>query len=372
MAPAAAGSTISSQAGVTFAFMGHAADTGRRLEQQMAAFFRANGYEARCNEVLEGRSGGRHEVDVLAVRTDAVTTYRVAVECKAWQQPIEKDVISKLHYVMGDLGLHKGIVVSLTGWRSGAERAADELGIELWGPAELRRHLGDDLVAGLAGPMSAGGGGSGPVTDAGVSVGPGVAFASGPGPARRQVRWAGMGRLQLRTLERVVWFEPVWVPGWSVQLTVAAEGDGHRRFRPKARSTTFENLYDGIDGAFLGDSPGWTEIEVDPARCLRPTLRDTTLHTRMRRAVDDLQRVTTAPAIERHQLQLVNLGVPVDTTGISIDATTAVHLPFHVGILDRGGEQRVVAVAGDTGQISAPVSHVLTMNLAALRARFDI
>ena len=85
---------------------------GRQLEQRVAAFFATNGYATRCNEILEGRSGGRHEIDVLAEKSDALTTYRVAVECKAWQQPIEKDVVSKLHYVLSDLGLSKGIVVS--------------------------------------------------------------------------------------------------------------------------------------------------------------------------------------------------------------------------------------------------------------------
>jgi hypothetical protein len=349
--------------------MGRAADTGRRLEQQMAAFFRTNGYEARCNEVLEGRSGGSHEVDVLAVRTDAVTTYRVAVECKAWQQPIEKDVVSKLHYVMGDLGLHKGIVVSLAGWRSGAARAAEELGIELWGPDELRRHLGDDLVASLGGPLPADGVGAG--SGAGVALGPAVAFASEPGPAERQVRWAGMGRLQLRTVERVVWFSPLWLPTWSVGVTVALE-EGARRFRSHVRSARFDNLYDGLEGTYLGDSPAWTEIDVDPARCLRPTVRDTTLHTSLRRAVDDRRRVTTPAAVERHEGHLVDLGLPDTASGISVDATTLVHLPFYVGILERAGEQRVVAVAGDTGRPAPDVSHLLTRNLAAVRARFEL
>lgn len=116
----------------------------------MAEYFRSHGYEARCNEVLEGRSGGRHEIDVLAEKSDPLTTYRVAVECKAWKQPIKKDVVSKLNYIVGDLGLNKGIIVSLSGWRSGADRTAVDLGIDLWGPDELRRHLGDSAAGELS------------------------------------------------------------------------------------------------------------------------------------------------------------------------------------------------------------------------------
>src|SRR4051794_10162837 len=103
-------------------------EVGRDLEQRIAAFFGQNGYTTQCNAFVEGRSGGRHEIDVLAEKSDALTTYRVAVECKAWQAPIEKDVVSKLHYVVNDAGLSKGIIVSLGGARSGADRTAADLG----------------------------------------------------------------------------------------------------------------------------------------------------------------------------------------------------------------------------------------------------
>jgi len=60
------------------------------------------------------------------------------VECKAWDRPIENDVVSKVSYVVRDLGLNKAIVVALRGWRIGAEKSAKELGIELWGRTKLK------------------------------------------------------------------------------------------------------------------------------------------------------------------------------------------------------------------------------------------
>ncbi|MGH9892704.1 MAG: restriction endonuclease, partial [bacterium] len=89
---------------------------GRLLEERIATFLAGNGYSTKQNVFLEGRSGGRHEIDVLAEKDDGITTFRLAVECKAWNTPIEKDVVSKLAYVMTDLGLNKGIVVSLKGF----------------------------------------------------------------------------------------------------------------------------------------------------------------------------------------------------------------------------------------------------------------
>ena len=41
------------------------ADKGRRLESEIAHALTAGGYAARRNVVREGRSGARHEIDVL-------------------------------------------------------------------------------------------------------------------------------------------------------------------------------------------------------------------------------------------------------------------------------------------------------------------
>ena len=124
---------------------------GRALEERIEAFLSSSGYLTERNVVREGRSGGRHEVDVLASKADGIAEFSVMVECKAWSQPIEKDVVSKVAYVMGDLGLNKGIIVSLAGWRAGAEQAARELGIDLWDSTDLERYLGQVLVAELRG-----------------------------------------------------------------------------------------------------------------------------------------------------------------------------------------------------------------------------
>ena len=119
-----------------------AAEKGSDLERRIARFFAENGYRTVSNQKLVGRSGGRHEIDVLAERSDGVTSVRIAVECKAWQAPIDKTVIAKAAYVCADLGINKVIVVSLHGWQVGAERAAADQGIELWGPTELEQRLG--------------------------------------------------------------------------------------------------------------------------------------------------------------------------------------------------------------------------------------
>src|SRR5262249_20729690 len=73
-----------------------AADRAQLLEERIGEHFAAHGYLVRRRVQAEGRSGGRHEIDVLAEKSDPLTTFRLAVECKAWGSPIEKDVVSKL------------------------------------------------------------------------------------------------------------------------------------------------------------------------------------------------------------------------------------------------------------------------------------
>jgi hypothetical protein len=333
------------------------ADLGRQLEQRVGAFFRSNGYDARCNEILEGRSGGRHEIDVLAEKSDALTTYRVAVECKAWQQPIEKDVVSKLHYVIGDLGLNKGIIVSLAGCRSGAERTAADLGIELWGPDELRRHLGDSAVGELSVP---------PVGTS--TLGWGYNFVALPAKAEAAIRSSGKGRLHIRTLEQLLWFGPVWIPAYAIRLTVAQPEV--KRFKTRLRSSTIDNLYDGLGGRFLGRVPGpWEQVEIGSRASLRSSVREAKIHAALRKAHQDYSRVTSESAVQRHTANLAAHGIPTPCESFSIDETSSVHLPFWVGVLEGNGQQRIAAVSGRTGEIAESVCQLLTANLGLLRSQ---
>ena len=102
----------------------HTADKGRRLEAEIARLLTAGGYTARRNVVCEGRSGARHEIDVLAQKTDGLTTFSIMVECKAWDRPVDKEVLAKAAFVAADVRADKTIVVALQGATGGAELSA--------------------------------------------------------------------------------------------------------------------------------------------------------------------------------------------------------------------------------------------------------
>ena len=123
---------------------------GAALEAVIQAYFARHGYDTQANQVVQGRSGNAHELDVVARRSDTLTEYVTVVEAKAWGARVGKDVVAKLAYVLADLGLHKGIIAAPGGFSSGATVAARELGIELWDGAELERRLGADVLAAAA------------------------------------------------------------------------------------------------------------------------------------------------------------------------------------------------------------------------------
>lgn len=55
-------------------------DKGNDLEAQIERFFASNDYETTRNVILVGRSGGRHEIDVLAKKSDGITDFSVMAQ----------------------------------------------------------------------------------------------------------------------------------------------------------------------------------------------------------------------------------------------------------------------------------------------------
>lgn len=332
-------------------------DEWRRFEQAIAQYFADHGYDVETNVVLNGRSGAPHEIDVLATKSDRLTTIRVGVECKAWAGPIEKDVVTKLSVVLNDLGLNKGVVVSLHGWRTGAEQVAKDLGIDLWGPAEIELHLGAFAVAQVR---------AGSVPKSGL----GWRFAAPAPAAEKLARAQGKGRLGLRTLEELVWFGQLWLPGFLLELSVT-EPRGRGIVKLKLGTTLAANVYEGLSGKFVAPAASWgapTEVQLSPAPVVTLIARDTSIPTEIRKTLERLSRVTQAAAIARHRGTLASLGVPRDATAVSVSASTLIHLPLHVGLLRQAAHERVVAVDGVTGVLVPRLSEVLTKHLPHVRA----
>lgn len=65
---------------------------------------------------VTGKSNVEHQIDVLAEHSDGLHTYLTAVECKYWNQSINKDIIMKVAEIVEDSGFNKGVIVSKLGF----------------------------------------------------------------------------------------------------------------------------------------------------------------------------------------------------------------------------------------------------------------
>lgn len=87
------------------------------------------------NFKITGKSGVKHQVDVLTSQTNGIHSTQTAIECKYHKNKVSKDPIMKLSETIKDSGIEKGIIVSRSGFTDDAITQAKALNIGL---VELR------------------------------------------------------------------------------------------------------------------------------------------------------------------------------------------------------------------------------------------
>jgi hypothetical protein len=328
------------------------AEKGRRLEAEVAEALAAGGYAARRNVVRTGRSGARHEIDVYAEKGDGLTTFSLVVECKAWDRPIDKQVLAKAAFVGADVGADKTIVVALSGATDGAGLSASELGVEVWGPDELERRLGRARLAGLGAARSG-------ATALGFAV-----TVAPERAARLAERRRGKGVLGLGA-EEVVWFDLLWLPCLLLTLGCTREqGRLHRR----ARHSSVYNLYEVLGGrlvASYADDPCPGEVVVGANR-LPARVRPAALRREIETTFDHWRAVPREAARRRWDLAAEELGLPLPADALTVDDAVACHLPVYAAVLRQGAARRVVAIDATTGEVDDRLSAALTAALGSL------
>jgi hypothetical protein len=326
-------------------------EKGRELEEKIERYFRLHGYQTKRNVILEGKSGGKHEIDILAEKSDIVTTVKIMVECKAWDKPIEKDVVSKVGYVLQDLGLNKAIIVSLKGWRTGAEKAAKELGIELWGKDEIENKLGKVALAELE-----------TIEFKRVSV----EFSAkiNETQAISLIEKCTKGFLKLGKKE-VKECKLVWIPFYLFEISHSkSEGLIFRKLVTKK----IWNLYEALEGQWFltfEEEPKLEDIKI--TYFLQPQIKDTKIKKAILETFKKLSEVVTPKAVLRYATQLKRLGIALPVAGISFDEVSEVYYPFYLGFLRKGDKERVLAIDGVKGEVNEIMSEVLTRNLSYVR-----
>ncbi|XOB40577.1 MAG: restriction endonuclease [Candidatus Nealsonbacteria bacterium] len=321
---------------------------GHELEEKVEKYFQLNGYQTKRNVVLEGKSGGRHEIDILAEKSDGVTTIKMMVECKAWNKPIDKDVVFKVNYIVKDLGLNKAIIVTLKGYRIGAEKAAKELGIELWDGYELEKKLGKISVAELE------------IKEfEKIALGFPVLITKKEAHSfiSKQSRgfW-GMGKEEIRV------FNLIWLPCYLLKISCTkTEGV----FRRKSTTKPIWNLYESLEGNWFYTFEEIPKIEnVKVENTLQPKIKDVEIIKEIQKIFKKSSEVVTFKAQKRYARKLEKKGIhsPL-VTDITFDNVTYLLYPFFIAILKRDEKERIIVVDGVIGKINKNIGYVLTTNL---------
>ncbi|SDW80113.1 restriction endonuclease [Nitrosomonas communis] len=98
--------------------------TWKKYQEDAAGYFRSIGLNASTDATIKGVRTS-HDVDVL------VTSYYVGfeitwvVECKQWKTPVNKLHVLGLREIVSDVGADRGILLSESGFQSGAIEAAN-------------------------------------------------------------------------------------------------------------------------------------------------------------------------------------------------------------------------------------------------------
>lgn len=83
------------------------------------------------NIAIPGRSGVKHQIDVLWRFLKAGIEHKVLIECKNYSSNVSLEKVRNFHSVINDIGSAQGVIVTKTGFQKGAVTYAEHHGIDL-------------------------------------------------------------------------------------------------------------------------------------------------------------------------------------------------------------------------------------------------
>jgi hypothetical protein len=118
----------------------------QEYQEEAAAFFRSLGLEAETDVTLKGVRTS-HDVDIVVRSHHAGFDILWLVECKLWKTPVSKLHVLALREIVTDLGADRGILLSESGFQSGAVEAANLTNVQLTFLAQVRSSASNDILS---------------------------------------------------------------------------------------------------------------------------------------------------------------------------------------------------------------------------------
>ncbi|WP_214415485.1 restriction endonuclease [Sphaerisporangium fuscum] len=118
----------------------------RDYEQQTALLLANLGFATEVQATLYGADDVPYKIDVTARRQLAGVSLLWIVECKLHNSSVTRDMVNTLKAKVDDLGADRGLLMSESGFQSGAVRYALRRNITLTSLGDLASNAGDDLA----------------------------------------------------------------------------------------------------------------------------------------------------------------------------------------------------------------------------------
>lgn len=112
---------------------------------QLIKFLRERGYEVTENAIVEGRSGAKHRLDILATRDDGVITYNIAIGVKVAGDEIGLAEIFDFDDKAYDTGIHDKVLVILPALGKEAKTFASQQRIKVLEVRDLEAVLASGI-----------------------------------------------------------------------------------------------------------------------------------------------------------------------------------------------------------------------------------
>ena len=117
----------------------------RKYQEATAELFGSLGCSAEVDKVVQG-ARAEHRIDVWVTFSKFGFQNRWTVECKYWNSNVTKEKVMVLKSIVDDVGADRGVIISKTGFQSGAIRATAYTNITLTSLEDLKQTVQDDLI----------------------------------------------------------------------------------------------------------------------------------------------------------------------------------------------------------------------------------
>jgi restriction system protein len=122
------------------------ADSWQEYQEQVAAFFRGLGLDAKTNVTVQGVRT-KHDIDVLVKSHHVGFDVIWVVECKHWASRVTKLHVLALREIVADIGADRGILLAEAGFQSGAVEAATLTNVHVTSLSQLRTTARAEIIA---------------------------------------------------------------------------------------------------------------------------------------------------------------------------------------------------------------------------------